>query len=359
MVAGVAVVVFAGLAYVFDFFPDTQRDLRSGIRSAAERVFPNAAEEVAGTYGLTFLGAGGAGGVGIEERSGRVEADPKAPSVLLIHGLDDPGKVWRDLAPVLVEDGRNVWRIRYPNDQPLLDSASFLFEQMRLLRGRGVEEITLVSHSMGGLISREILTGPDFSYADRVANGELPRVNGLVMIATPNHGSELARFRLFGEFREQWINILEGRWQILSGILDGAGEAKLDLLPDSEFLATLNERPHPAGVSMLIIAGDVSPWAGIDFERIEDQALGDQSTGAPPSPGQQVLADLGIVLRSMSEGSGDGLVTVKSTRLEGVPHHIVRGTHLTVIRNVLEGSSNIPPAVPLVRDFLSKVWSEE
>ena len=111
ILAGIAVVLFAGLAYLFDFFPEEQRALRGGIRSAAEKAFPKQAEEAARSYGLTFLGGGSA-----------------ARSVLLIHGLDDPGLVWRDVLPVLIDKGYNVWQIRYPNDQPLLESAWFFSE---------------------------------------------------------------------------------------------------------------------------------------------------------------------------------------------------------------------------------------
>ncbi len=354
---GAAVLIFAGLAYLFDFFPEEQRALRGGIRSTAEKAFPNQAERAASSYGLTFLGEGSSGSSGSDSESPEHGGEPlgpdlAAPSVLLIHGLDDPGLVWRDLTPVLLSEGINVWRMKYPNDQPLQESAWFLFEQMPALRQQGVEEVSIVAHSMGGLISREMLTSPEMAYAEKVQQGEAPRVAGLVMLAAPHHGAELARFRLFGEFREQWVNMLEGRWQLLSGILDGAGEAKLDLLPESQFLTGLNARPHPEGVVMLNIAGDVSPWAGMDFD-----LAGDQVPGIPANAGQQMMADLGALLESMSEGSGDGLVTVKSTRLDGIPHHIVPGTHLTVIRNVMEGSSRVPPAVPLIMEFLERVSS--
>ncbi len=338
ILVGAAVVLFAGLAYLFDFFPDEQRALRSGIRSAAEKAFPNQAEEAAKSYGLTFLG----------------EGSSAAPSVLLIHGLDDPGRVWRNLVPVLLDEGVNLWQIRYPNDQPLLESSWFLLEQLPQLRERGVDEITIVAHSMGGLISREMLTSPEMAYSEKVADGEVPRVAGLVMLATPNQGSELARFRVFGEMRQQWIELLEGRGQLLGGILDGAGEAKLDLLPGSQFLTALNARPHPEGVRMLSIAGDVSPWAGMDFDRLEDHA-----PGSPPAAGQQLLVDLGVLLKSMSDGSGDGLVSVRSTRLDGVPHRTVRGTHLTMIRNVTQGSSRVPPVIPLITEFLEQMASRK
>jgi len=45
-------------------------------------------------------------------------------------------------------------------------------------------------------------------------------------------------------------------------------------------------------------------------------------------------------------------VTVESTRLEGVPHRTVDGTHLSMIRNITSGSRRIPPAVPIIIDRL-------
>jgi len=56
----------------------------------------------------------------------------------------------------------------------------------------------------------------------------------------------------------------------------------------------------------------------------------------------------------MTHGLGDGLVTVESTRLEGVPHQTVAGTHLSMIRNITTGSQRIPPAVPTIVDRLKK-----
>ncbi|MBW2437513.1 MAG: hypothetical protein JRF29_09555, partial [Deltaproteobacteria bacterium] len=49
---------------------------------------------------------------------------------------------------------------------------------------------------------------------------------------------------------------------------------------------------------------------------------------------------------------GDGLVTVESTRLEGVPHRTVDGTHMSMIRNMTTRSKRIPPAVPIIIDQL-------
>ena len=61
---------------------------------------------------------------------------------------------------------------------------------------------------------------------------------------------------------------------------------------------------------------------------------------------QEQVNALGTYLISMTHGLGDGLVTVESTRLEGVPHVTVDGTHLSIIRNIAKNSQRVPPAVP-------------
>jgi hypothetical protein len=55
---------------------------------------------------------------------------------------------------------------------------------------------------------------------------------------------------------------------------------------------------------------------------------------------------------ALTRGLGDGLVTVESTRLHGVAHRTVDGTHLTMIRNIASSSRRIPPAVPIIVDQL-------
>ena len=68
-----------------------------------------------------------------------------------------------------------------------------------------------------------------------------------------------------------------------------------------------------------------------------------------------MLVGLAAFLKSMSDGLGDGLVTVESTRLDGIEHRTVPGTHLSMIRNVLEESTRMPPAVPLIIEYLGRL----
>lgn len=342
---GAAVVLATAVAVVFNFFPEEEKELRRGVREAVEKAFPRQAAEVAKSFGLTHYSG---------KSTPPVQTDPAASSVVLIHGLDDPGKVWMNLAPALTDKTISVWQIHYPNDQAIVDSAQFFYDEMKRMRQFGIDRVTIVAHSMGGLVAREMLTNPRIAYIEEARTGGVPWVDGLIMVGTPNHGSELARFRVLGEIREQWVNLITGRGHILRGIFDGAGEAKIDLLPESQFLATLNQRPHPDGIKMLTIAGDVSPWDGADIDRFLNATRENI-----PATGQKMPVDLEVFLKSVSGGLGDGLVTVASTRLDGIDHRTVRGTHLSMIRNISTNSGRIPPAVPLIIEYLEQMFQSD
>ena len=343
MYAGIGIFVLIALVFIFDFFPEEEKRLRQGLREAVVKTFPEQAGKVARTFGLTAYG---------KTSDTRAEVDPATPSVVLIHGLDDPGKVWMNLAPVLDAQGFAVWIMRYPNDQPIVDSARLFFNELTGLKARGTATIAIVAHSMGGLVTRELLTSPQLVYTAALDADQIPQIVALIMVGTPNHGSEVARLRLFGEIRDQWVNMMEGTGHWLRGIMDGAGEAKIDLLPDSLFLNTLNARPQPSTVKMFIIAGIASPWGDKDIDRF----IGTVREKSPRNQ-QENIGKLENFLNSVTDGLGDGLVTVESTRLPGVPHQTVRGTHLSMIRNVSEDSQRIPPAVPIILQHLQSIFN--
>ncbi|MCG6924196.1 MAG: alpha/beta fold hydrolase [Acidobacteria bacterium] len=320
--------------FLTDTYREEEKELRTQLRETVKEKFPEEASAFSRGFGL-------------------VPFDPDRPAppggvasrgtVVLIHGLDDPGKVWRSLAPELQAQGFDVWLMRYPNDQPVAESAALLFEELEGLRRRGVERISLVGHSMGGLVAREMLTNPVTGYPTSVREGDVPEVATLVMVGTPNHGSPLARFRGLAEPRDQLARLTKGEASWLSGILDGAGEAKIDLLPDSRFLNELNSRPNPEGVDMLIIAGVVSPWTEGQIEQWIDGLREDANVDQT-----RRLNELAATLISLTHGLGDGLVSVESTRIPGVDHQTVDGTHLTMIRNFMAKNERIPPAVPII-----------
>jgi hypothetical protein len=98
---------------------------------------------------------------------------------------------------------------------------------------------------------------------------------------------------------------------------------------------------------MLIIAGISSPWQEDDINGMVAEVRKEV-----PEDQQKLVEDIGTYMIDMTHGMGDGLVTVESTRLEGVPHQTVPGTHLSMIRNITSSSERIPPAVPVIVEFL-------
>jgi hypothetical protein len=177
----------------------------------------------------------------------------------------------------------------------------------------------------------------------------VPEVRTLILVGTPNHGAPLARFRVFAEWRDQLARLTKGEASWLGGILDGAGEAKIDLLPGSRFLTELNRRSHPEGVEMLVIAGIASPWSEGEIGGWIDDQREDASEDQ-----EKRLDELRASLVSLARGVGDGLVSVESSRLEGVEHLTVDGTHMSMIRTLASDSERIPPAVPIIVDRLSE-----
>ncbi|MBW1786029.1 MAG: acetyltransferase [Deltaproteobacteria bacterium] len=330
-----------GLWQLFvNLYPEKEKELRRQLRETVKETFPEEMERVNEAFGLFSFKA---------DREAPHGAAMVRKSVVLVHGLDDPGQVWQNLAPELVKEDFDVWLMHYPNDQPIVESARLFFEELKGLKRAGIHRISIVAHSMGGLVSREMLTSPEIGYSRSARERPTPEVGVLIMVGTPNHGSQMVRLRVFTEIRDQLVRLTKGEANWLGGIFDGAGEAKIDLLPGSNFLTELNAWPNPEGTDMLIIAGVTSPWSENDINlwvaKLRQKV---------PDEQQEWVEELGQNMISMTHGLGDGLVTVASTRLKGAPYLTVHGTHMSMIRNLTSDSPHIPPAVPIIIDRLKR-----
>ncbi len=182
--------------------------------------------------------------------------------VLLVHGLDEPGDVWDDLTPALADAGHTPVRFDYPNDQAVERSGAMLADALGMLRDSGVDRVSIVAHSMGGLVTLDALTrepGPDARKA--------PEVERLITLGTPFGGSPWAGMRWAGELREQIQRLGAEGLADLSDLRrfldDGRGEAGADLAPGSPLLTDLLARPRPGGVAITCVRGRVfTPPAG-------------------------------------------------------------------------------------------------
>ena len=148
--------------------------------------------------------------------------------------------------------------------QPIQESAELLktrLAEIGLDKHHG-KQLDIVAHSMGGLVSRCFI---EFNHGDEV-------VNKLVMLGTPNGGSEMAKFvgtgiNIFGDWANNTLAaIINGYITNGMGTLAISGLVKLlniasktlsQLAPESDLLQLL-EKTHQTRVPYYIIAGNTT-----------------------------------------------------------------------------------------------------
>lgn len=284
-------------------------------------------------------------------------------AVILIHGLDEPGNIWDVLAPHLYQQGHATIRFDYPNDQAIADSSVMLIECLRELQARGTRRITLIGHSMGGLVIRDAVTSLD-GYAGVVKGRyDLPEIVRFISVATPVEGSEWARFRAVLEVRERIGRIAnhdEPDWLDLFRNTDGNGQAGRDLTPGSDFLTSLAQRPCPLDLPQTaIISRWVAPAASSIGQFITSprmrSVLGDARA-------ERWLADL----ESSSDSLGDGVVSLDSACAALASDTVVLAAdHRSLLqRSKLLDSvplfacdaerDHVPVAIPIILDRLER-----
>lgn len=133
-------------------------------------------------------------------------APMQGPVVIVVHGIIRSSKSFNRMRTELETDGYTVVGFDYPSTRVTIEeSAEYLHRVIESLKG--VSEIHLVVHSMGGLIVRTYLK----EHRD-------PRIRRMVMLGVPNHGANMANllktnplFRLFfGPAGQQLVEDPEG-----------------------------------------------------------------------------------------------------------------------------------------------------
>ncbi|MCL4221153.1 MAG: hypothetical protein KJZ65_07270 [Phycisphaerales bacterium] len=286
-----------------------------------------------------------------------------ATLVLLVHGLDEPGDIWCDLAPALVQAGHCVARFEYPNDQPVEKSSALLIEHLRRARSAGVTEISIVAHSMGGLVSFDAMTRADGYAGDASGGAGLPRVTRLIAVGTPWNGSPWARLRAITEVREQvqrWY--MNESWDVrplLQFRNDGLGEAGDELAEKSELIESLKQRPVPESLALTLVAGRLTS------SEPEDLAWVEESTLLRRLLGRERVAELAGQLRAAAKELGDGVVPLESALARSQDDQVVlEANHRGLIRRTpVDFASGAekdtpPPAIAVIVERLGKRQSE-
>lgn len=207
----------------------------------------------------------------------------RADCVVLLHGLSRSDASMLVLQQVLEFHHYHVVNETYPSDDaPIGDLVQYVARSASLC---GDERMHFVTHSLGGILVRAWL-----------AQGHPPNLGRVVMLAPPNHGSEIVDALRSNEFVSEVVTFL-----------NGPATYQLGTDPDS----VPNQLP------------------AVDFD------LGVIAGNLPINPIGAVLID----------GPSDGTVSVASTRIEGMSDHVViPASHTLIMMN--------PEAMAEVLEFL-------
>lgn len=315
--------------------------------NSPERLLTDASERLAERLGVFEYRPGDSG-----ERWQRFASEDAAvtnrPVVLLIHGLDEPGDIWDELAPALHLDGHRVLRFNYSNDQsPVRSADQFAAALEEQIAQADIEELAIVAHSMGGLIARDLLT----RHA-QAEDWEGPRVQHLITVGTPNQGSPVATLQPIGEAREVVARLWSSRSlepaEVLSFLVDGSGDAAVALTPGSSYLEDLNARSLPGDTPITIIAAHAS---ASQRERLDELASSAPLSGLLGEETRDLLLDR---IDAITDLVGDGVVPLESTPLKGVSdYRVVSANHRSMLRTMPVLSTDpVPPAIPIILEVL-------
>ena len=303
--------------------PDQEREFRLTVQERLNEWFPEQMalpDDVFGFHPVTTAGQG------------------NPPEIILIHGLDEPGGIWDELAQALDEAGWSAWKLRYPNDQAIDHSADFLADHWHEIEPG--QAVVLIGHSMGGLVIRDFVTRALPQLQDEEPD-RTAAVSGVIQVATPNQGSEWSRLRAWLEVRETFADIQAGRFSLFAGLRDGTGAAKIDLRPGSRFLVDLNQRSWPEGLPLRIIGGVITAPSQRMLDSLDAlaQELGDEG----------LTEDIENWWATAGQTLGDGAVPVDSLALPGHEEPLIlEASHRGLLARLGGGDEPAPAIEPIL-----------
>jgi pimeloyl-ACP methyl ester carboxylesterase len=223
--------------------------------------------------------------------------DSKRIPVILVHGLGDSPVTWAPMVNALQNDSQirrryQFWVYSYPSGYPYPYSAALFRQELDAVSRTFPDHkgIVLIGHSMGGLVSRLLVTDAGDkiwryyfgkSPAKTILPGESrkllqesfvfnhrPEIKRVIFISTPHRGSTLAS-NWIGRFGTKLVNIQKLGAAVPPSIFSnimvadpGAAELKhvptsVDTLePNDRFVREMNKFPIVSNVAFHTIEGD-------------------------------------------------------------------------------------------------------
>jgi pimeloyl-ACP methyl ester carboxylesterase len=258
------------------------------------------------------------------------------PLIVIVHGYGSSAEEFEALRGKLRDTGLATAVFSYPNDAKLALSGRELASALRAFERRYPDRrLVLLAHSMGGLVARVAIEDPN--------TGIVQNIDKLIMVATPNHGSNLARVPVSLDI---WQNWLDGepdtvKTVFFESVLDGLNEARFDLQPESGLLARLNGLPRNPDVRYSLLLGNRGPATGEQLDELRRVIIESQETNVALRALGPRLGTLLEDLDELVDGLGDGAVAVERGRLDGVEDTIVLDfNHGLITSELTDASSN-------------------
>ena len=242
--------------------------------------------------------------------------------VLLVHGFNSTTGQMSTLAKAIEKDlQKNDSRTEvacfdYASHHGISVAAASLEKALQTVIDKNPNcSISLVTHSMGGIVSRVMIEKKGFAMA---------QIKRLIMVAPPNHGTQLASLPFGNASLDSLLEKIDqtGIRQALQTVVSMANIAIEDLRPDSECLKDLNSSDRNDKIDYSIILGDRGVLANSQTNLLK-QVAQELSEEKMDNGGTELNSLLKTLPPELLTGKGDGVVSVESGKLNGVSDTVV------------------------------------
>ncbi|HEY5752608.1 MAG TPA: alpha/beta fold hydrolase [Chthoniobacterales bacterium] len=222
--------------------------------------------------------------------------DPNKTVVLVVHGLMDTPATWTPMINALRADDQirqnyQFWFYSYPSGYPYPYSAAILRRELDAIQERYPldKKMVVIGHSMGGCISRLLITdtgdklwtdlfkkppeqvtmAPEAKqlFTDTVIFRHRPEIGRVIFISAPLRGSDLASNwlgRIGSSLVKSPVTLLKAGTDVLKIATFQTGDLKLKRIPNSvdtlapnnRFVKAINTIPVTPGIPYHVISGD-------------------------------------------------------------------------------------------------------